>query len=178
MSYGTVNYEIKSCVMKEFFILNLFIFVSSWIMKIFSTDCFKSKKFVHVLLIVLCTNMGRMKELLHAFLSPICSSLPQWTVIILFCDIWDSFACDCKNYCLLQCDDAETKRNFFTYRNVLSPCLIQKNIIKMFPKILSFYQTTLCHKPEVSILQFFIFLSVFCPRFIRICNENWNFHCM
>lgn len=130
MSSGTVNYEMKSCVMKEFFILNLFIF--SWIMKMFSTDCFKSKKFVHVLLIiVLCTYMGRMKELLHAFLSPKYSSLSQWTVIILFCDIWDSFACDCKNYCLLQYDDAETRRYLFTYRNVLSPCLIQKNIIKM-----------------------------------------------
>jgi len=78
MIYGTVNYEIKSCVMIQFFILNLFIFISSKIVEVFSTDCFKSKKFVHVLLIiVLCTYMGRTKKLLHAFLSPIRSSLPQ-----------------------------------------------------------------------------------------------------
>jgi len=38
-------------------------------MKMFSTDCFKSKKFVDVLLIiVLCTYIGRMKDLLQAFL--------------------------------------------------------------------------------------------------------------
>jgi len=42
----------------------------------------------------------------------------------------------------------------------------------MFPKILSFYQTTLYHNPEVSILQFFVFLSVFCSRLVRVCNEN------
>jgi len=47
----------------------------------------------------------------------------------------------------------------------------------MFPKILSFYQTTPCHNPEVSMLQFYVLLSVFCPRFVRVSNESWNVHC-
>lgn len=78
MSYGTVSYEVNFCVMKQVFILNLFIFTFSYNMKMFSTDCCKGKKFVLVLVtVVLCTYIGRMKEQLHAFLSPICGSQPQ-----------------------------------------------------------------------------------------------------
>ena len=71
-----MNYEIKSCVMKQVFHFEFcdsesFLFIPSQNIKMFSTGCFKGKKFVHVLLsIVLFTYVRENEEIATCSLIP------------------------------------------------------------------------------------------------------------